>query len=102
MTAAAALALAARDERRIVGLFRAKGALTLGSAQGLRTLGLADSKALRTMVTDAVVRKAGPDRFFLDEAGWASRRRLNGRTMLRIAAAVGIALAAGALYLASR
>lgn len=102
MNAAALLARAARDERRIVDAFRSKGALTLGSALELRTLGLTDSRALRTMVADAIIKKAGPDRWFLDETGWASRRGITRRTMLRVAMALGVAIVAALIYFASR
>ena len=74
MSTNAGLALTARFERQIVKTFRAQSALSGPSAQRLRDLGLKDSPALRALVTSQVLRKAGPERFFLDENVWAARR----------------------------
>jgi hypothetical protein len=101
MKTAAGLARTARAERRIVSAFRAQGALSL-AALGLPKLGLLDGPTLNKLVADGILKKAGPDRWFLDEQTWASRRRLHGPTLLRIAMALGVALVAVALYLASR
>jgi hypothetical protein len=62
-----------RDERTIVSAFRNRGALTGLTAQPLPALGLGNSAALRRMVTDLVVRRAGPHRYYLDEGMWATR-----------------------------
>jgi hypothetical protein len=99
MRLTAALALAASNERQIVDKFRAERAVAVPASRKLRDLGLNDSKALRQLVTDAVLRKACPDRYYLDEQVWANRRGLRGRTIARIAIALGLAVAAVAVYL---
>jgi hypothetical protein len=94
MGTAATLARTAADQRQIVKAFRAARAMTGATARRLHELGLNDSGPLRRMVTSTIIRKAGPERYFLDDAAWASRRRLTGRTALRIALGLALALAA--------
>jgi hypothetical protein len=91
MALSAALAQRARGELMIIRAFRAEGAVSGPTAQGLRALGLKDSSVLRHMIAAAVVRKAGPERFFLDEAAWAARPH-GPKLSLRMAAAVGLGL----------
>lgn len=50
------------------------------------------------MVLAKVVRKAGPDRYFLDEQAWARRRQLKGSLVVRIAVALGLVVFAAVLY----
>jgi hypothetical protein len=94
MGTAVTLARTAADQRQIVKAFRAARAMTGATARRLRDLGLNDSGPLRRMVLSTIIRRAGPERYFLDEAVWSSRRRLKGRTVLRIALALGVGVAA--------
>ena len=102
MPITAALALTAANERQIVNAFRVQHALTGGTARPLRELGLHDSRTLRQMVESTVVRRAGPERYFLDEGTWAGRRQLQGRTILRVVLALALTAVAAALYVYGR
>ena len=101
MDSSAALLLAAASERRIVKAFRTGHALSGTSARHLKDLGLKDSAALKGLIVGTVIRKAGPDRYFLDERLWASRRDLEWRTVLRVVVVLGL-VAAAALILIRR
>lgn len=81
-----------------MALFRAKNATAGDTAQRLRELGLSDSVALRGMVLASVVRKAGADRYFLDEQAWARRRNLTGSLALRVGVALALVVLAAVLY----
>ncbi len=100
MSITSALALTALNERTIVKAFRAEHATTGATARRLRDLGLNHSQALRQMVAAAVLRKAGPERFYLDEGVWATRSHLQGRTVVRLAVVFVAVLAAAALIFA--
>ena len=102
MARSVALERSVRDEGRIADAFRDRRAVTGASAQPLLALGLMDSRALRRMVTDAVVRRAGPHRYYLDEGAWAGRRGMEWRNVLRTVVAVSLATMALALFLYSR
>ncbi len=90
-----------RDERIIAGAFRDRGALNGRTAQPLQALGLGNSAALRRMVTDSVVRRAGPHRYFLDEGLWATRG-VKWRHIVRGMVVVVLAAAGAALFIATR
>ncbi len=100
MSMTSALALTALNERMIVKAFRAERATTGATARRLRELGLNHSRALRQMVAAAVLRKAGPERFYLDEGVWATRSHLQGRNVVRLTVVFIVVLAAAALYVA--
>lgn len=102
MRVSESLALAASNARKIVGAFRAAGALSGSRARHLADLRLNNSAALRELIQARVVRKAGTDRYFLDEAVWAERRRLAAGTMLRVAVPLVLALVAAVLYWGGR
>ena len=102
MRVSESLALAASNARKVVGVFRAAGAVNGRRAVLLADVRLNNSAALRDLVQSRVVRKAGADRYFLDEAVWAQRRRVAAGTLLRVAAPVGLALLAAWLYWAAR
>lgn len=102
MRTTAEVALTNRFELQIVKAFRAERAVSPPSAQRLRDLGLKDTGVLRTLVTSAVIRKAGPERYFLDERNWAARRPAPAWHLVLVLAGVLLALALGALYLNSR
>ncbi len=102
MSITAALALTAANERQIIRAFRAQHALDVPTARSLRELGLNDSRSLRTMVVSAVIRRVGPERYFLDERIWADRRQLRGATIARLLVALAIGVAGVALYFYGR
>ncbi|HWO88078.1 MAG TPA: hypothetical protein VNL98_02890 [Gemmatimonadales bacterium] len=97
MASTAAQALAA-SESRIVGLFRAGGALNSATAQRLQKLGLSDGKELRGLVKASIIRRAGAGRYFLSETTWATRRHLGARAMVRMLVVVA-AVAVGLVFL---
>jgi hypothetical protein len=102
MGVTAALALTAANARRIVDAFRKERALNEALARPLRKLGLSDSRTLRQMVVSTIIRKAGSQRYFLDETVWAHRRQLRWRTVARTLIVIAIVAAAAALYLLGR
>ncbi len=71
----------ARVERDIVKAFRGRRAISGATAAKLRELGLKDTPVFRHLITATIVRKAGPDRFFLHEPTWAARSNVSWRTM---------------------
>ena len=96
------MALAASNARKVVGAFRAAGAVSGGKASHLAALRLNQSTTLRELVELGVIRKAGGDRYFLDEEAWAQRRQVSARMVLRVAVPLGLALAAAWLYWGAR
>ena len=102
MRVSESLALAASNARKVVGIFRAAGAVNGRRAQQLADLRLNNSTALRDLIQSRVVRKAGADRYVLDEAVWAQRRRFAAGPLLRLAAPLGLALITAWLYWAVR
>lgn len=98
---AAARAKTAANEQQIVHIFRVARAVTLRTARSLSDLGLNNSQALQHLVTTAILRRAGPERYFLDETVWASRRSMSGRNVWRIGLALLLAAALLAWYFAA-
>jgi hypothetical protein len=92
----------ARYERQIVKAFRRRRAISGAAAQRLRDLGLKDSQTLRDLIGETIVRKAGPERFFLHEAAWAARDHMSWRTVGLLGAMTGLLCVATALYLLLR
>lgn len=90
--------LAASNERRVVNAFRAARALSGATARRLADLRLTSSAALRVLLTERVIRKAGAERYFLDESLWANRRRMSGLTMARVGIAAALAVGAGLVF----
>lgn len=74
----------AHAQQRVVDAFRKRRAVSGRLAHTLGTLGLHDGRVLRDMVLANIIRKAGPERFFLDEDIWAARRQLHSTTVTRI------------------
>ena len=89
---------AAGHESKIVHVFRGKRAVTVRAAKSLHELGLHNSQALQHMVGALIVRRAGPERYFLDEAVWASRRSMSGRSLWKVVLAMAFVVAAAAYY----
>jgi hypothetical protein len=102
MSTLAPVLLGARFERQIVKTFRTRGAVSGPSAQRLRDLGLKDTHLLRHLITATIVRKAGPERFFLHEATWAARDDMSWRTVGYLGLAAGLGLAGLVTYLLVR
>jgi hypothetical protein len=73
MSAVAGVLLA--QERRMVNRLRTAGAVTPAQARTLEELGITGGVILRRLRERAVVREAGPDRFYLDEPSWEAVRR---------------------------
>lgn len=102
MRVSESLSLAASNARKVVSAFRAAGALSGGRALHLTELRLNNSAALRELIQAKVIRKAGADRYYLDEAIWAQRRRLAVGTILRFGVPLVLALLAAVLYWGGR
>jgi hypothetical protein len=102
MSTLAPVLLAARFERQIVKTFRTRGAVSGPSAKRLRDLGLKDTELLRHLITATIVRKAGPERFFLHEPTWVARDHMSWRTVGYLGLATGLALAGLVTYLLVR
>ncbi len=81
MTTMATAVLIARHERQIVQAFRTGKATSGRHAQSLRTLGLKDSSTLQDLISEHVVRKAGPDRYFFHHETWIARGHMSWRTV---------------------
>lgn len=92
MSTIAPAPLAARYERQVVKTFRQRKATSGPRAQRLKDLGLRDTDHLRSMVAATILRKAGPERFYLHEATWEARDHMSWETVGRLAAGVGIIL----------
>ena len=99
-TSAGVRAQTKANERQIVRAFRGQRAVTLRTARSLSDLGLHNSQSLQRMVAAAVLRRAGPERYFLDETAWASRRTMSGRSVWRVGLTLLFAATMVAWYLA--
>lgn len=95
MTTIAPLILTLRYQREIVRAFRQKRAISGAAARRLRDLGIRDSEVFRQLITSAVVRKAGPERYFLHEPTWAARTHL-AWPLIALIAILTVGAAAGA------
>ncbi len=73
MTNISAIILA--KERRMVGRLRAAGAVSPEQGRTLEELDITQGVILRRLRERAVIRQAGPDRFYLDEPSWEAVRR---------------------------
>jgi hypothetical protein len=77
--------LAARYERDIVKVFRRHWATSAPAARRLRDLGLKDTSVLQGLLAAAVLRRAGPERYFLHEPTWAARSHMSWGTTGKVA-----------------
>ena len=68
-------------ERRMVNRLRTAGAVTPEQARTLEELGIEKGVILRRLRERAVIRQAGPDRFYLDEPSWEAVRRSRRRAI---------------------
>jgi hypothetical protein len=96
------VALLARAHRQIIGAFRAARALSGPSARRLRDLGLKDTEVFRQLISLAVIRKAGPERYFLDEEVWAARSHWPLWRLILVVLAVFLVMGLGAVFLNRR
>jgi hypothetical protein len=87
-TAAAAIII---REKRIVSAFRRVGATTSAAAVAPETIGVSEHFAFRHLRRHAVLREAGPGRYYLDEPSWEAWRLLRRRLVL---VAIGLGLIA--------
>lgn len=90
MSTTASDRLAAGVQRGIVGAFRQHWATSAPAARRLRELGLKDSPVFQDLVTGRVIRRAGPDRYFLHEDSWAERSRMSWTMVARIGILLGV------------
>ena len=97
-----AFANAVSSELLIVRAFRQERAVTIRAAKSLRDLQLHNSQILQRMVGAAILRRAGPDRYFLDERVWAGRRTLSTRSVWRVVTAAVLLTSVVAAFLAGR
>lgn len=68
-------------ERRMVSRLRTAGAVNPQQARTLEELGISRGLVLRRLRERAVIRQAGPDRFYLDEPSWEAVRRSRRRAI---------------------
>ena len=94
--------LTARFERQIVKVFRSQRAVSGPAALRLRDLGLKDSEVLRHLVATTIVRKAGPERYFLHEPTWAARGHMSWRAVGVMALGTALAFLSAIAYLVTR
>ena len=92
----AAAAIIIRKQRDIVRVFQGAGVTTPDRARDPDTLGIDQSLVFKGLVRRAVLREAGPGRYYLDEPSWnamGSRRRRMLVVMLAVVLAAGAAVA---------
>ena len=65
----------------MVNRLRTAGATSAQQARTLEELGISRGLVLRRLRERAVIRQAGPDRFYLDEPSWEAVRRSRRRAI---------------------
>lgn len=94
--------LSVRVEHEIIKTFRKAGAKSGTTARKLRELGLVGNPVLKGLVDRNVIRRAGPERYFLDETAWQSEKGMSNTSFVRVAIAI-IAIGAGlVVFLSTR
>jgi hypothetical protein len=93
--------LAARYERDMVKIFRRHWATSAPAARRLRDLGIKDSSVLQGLLASTVLRRAGPERYFLHEPTWAARNQMSWSTLARVGVLL-VVIAIGVVVLLSR
>lgn len=94
MSTIASSRLAERFERDIVKIFRRHWATNATAARRLRDMGLKDTDVLKGLVATTVLRRAGPERYFLHEPTWNARSHMSWPTVRRVAVLGALVLAA--------
>ena len=84
-------------KRRMVNRLKAAGAVSPQQARTLEELGITSGVILRRLRERAVVRKAGPDRYYLDEPSWDAVRRSR-RRAIHILGVVALVLLFAVLF----
>lgn len=84
MGAAAAIAIMRMKEREVVDDFRAAGALTPSTAQSYTAMGFGESRAVKRLHREAVIREASPGIYYLDEEVWNAVRSNRRRRALMV------------------
>ena len=100
MGAAAAVAIMRMKEREVVNDFRAAGALSPATAQSYTAMGFGESRAVKRLHDNAIIREAAPGLFYLDEEVWIAVRRNRRRRGMMIGSVlvlIFVALAVGFL-----
>jgi len=100
MGAAAAIAVMRLKEREVVDDFRAAGALTPSTAQSYSAMGFGETRAVKRLHRDAVIREASPGLYYLDEEVWIAVRRNRRRRaaiLLSVIALIFLGFAVGFL-----
>jgi hypothetical protein len=73
-----------RRERKVVRRFRDAGATTPAAARTLEELQLRHGVGVRRLRHNAVIREAGPERFYLDEEVWEALGRARRRVSIAV------------------
>ena len=84
-------------ERRMVSRLRMAGATRPEQARTLEELGISRGLVLRRLRERAVVRQAGPDRYYLDEPSWEVVRRSR-RRAIHISWLIGLIIVLAVLF----
>ena len=84
MGASAAAAVMLLKEKHIVSAFRQAGATSPAAANTPAAIGVDERIAFQKLRRRAVLREAGPGRFYLDELNWEALRRMRRRMALLI------------------
>ena len=96
---AAAAAILIRKEKDIVELYRRASATSVATARTPDDLGIHHRVPFKVLVRRAVLRDAGGDRFYLDEARWQAlqvrRRRMAVGVLVLMIAMIFVLSAAG-------
>ena len=88
MGAAAAIAIMRMKEREVVDDFRAAGALTPSTAQSYTAMGFGESRAVKRLHREAVIREVSPGLYYLDEEVWTAVRGNRRRRALLIGSVI--------------
>jgi hypothetical protein len=73
-----------RRERQVVRRFREGGATSTAAARTLDELHVQHGSSLRRLRRRAVIREAGPERFYLDEEVWQALESLRRRVSIAV------------------
>ena len=95
MSTVAAVILA--KERRMVNRLRMAGAVNPQQARTLEELGISRGVILRRLRERAVIRQAGPDRYYLDEPSWEAVRR-GRRRAIHVLWVIGLVIVLAVLF----
>jgi hypothetical protein len=98
--AEAAIAIMRRREREVRAAFQSAGAIDPGTSRPLAEIGIEESRAVRRLHRQEIVRESSPGCFYFDEETWDSVRATRLRLGLMVVIAVVITLLVG-LYASS-